>query len=105
MILKGEELLDTDLVKKVMVDFAVEDKNFVPEMYDKMKALEPFGQDFDFPTYGIRNFKPYEVSKFGGDDKDRHVKFVGANVDFIAWNGQKDWKEEFASCESASDSV
>lgn len=95
MLEKGAELLNIESTKKITVDVVLKDENFAPEYFDRMRALEPFGQNFEMPIYGVRDFEPDEILKFGGDEKDKHVKFIGKKVDFIAWNSQKDWIENF----------
>ena len=105
MLEKGEELLSTDAIKKLVVDVVLTDENYAPEYFDRMRALEPFGEGFEMPVYGVRDFNPSEVSKFGGEEKDKHVKFIGKNVDFIAWNSQKDWIDNFGEYEGEFNAI
>lgn len=100
MILKADELLDDGAIKETIIDLALTDMEYSARLYDEMKSLEPFGQDFRAPIYGIRDFNPTFADTFGGDNKDKHIKFKGKNVEYICWNAGELWKED--KCPSTS---
>lgn len=93
LTLKADELLDLGACKETVIDLAITDEEYGPKLYDEMKSLEPYGEDFKSPIYGIRDFNPM-IETFGGDDKDRHLKFSGKNVEYVCWNSGKDWVDD-----------
>ena len=93
ILLKADELISNN-PKTTVIDLALKDEEYSIEIYDRMKALEPFGQDFPEPVYGIREFSPKFSESFGGDEKIKHVKFTGENIIFVGWNCGEDWIED-----------
>lgn len=92
MVMKAEEMLtEEDLVKKVYIDYALNENEFNFELLDAIKNLEPFGTGFEEPVLGLRSFKPIEPRIFG--KTMQHVSLDGKNIEVVAWNAATYWDE------------
>lgn len=92
MIIEAEDLLGATNVKEVIIDFVgTEDDYKDIRLYDEICSLEPYGQEFKMPIFGIKDFNPKNAESFGGEDKLKHLKFSGDYLTYTAWNCGEEW--------------
>lgn len=74
-------------IKNVVVDYEAKESEIDAHFFDKIKNLEPFGNGFEDPIIGIRDFVPNEVKFIGSDNQ--HLILKGKYFDVVSWYGAK----------------
>jgi single-stranded-DNA-specific exonuclease len=74
-------------IKNVIIDYDADISEIDNHFYDRIKNLEPFGNSFEEPMIGIRNFVPKEVKFIGSENQ--HLVLKGETFDVISWYGAK----------------
>jgi len=82
--LADKVLTETDFKKQVIIDASVVNKEVTLELMDELKKIEPFGEGFPAPIFGL-TFK-YTNTYYMGAIKE-HLKLFDRDNDFsiIGW--------------------
>lgn len=84
LIQKAKELLNEDDYKqKIYIDTVIDAKDLDINIIDELKILEPFGEGFEKPIIGLKNFEGDGFKYLGEEAK--HVKIYNKNLSVIIW--------------------
>lgn len=93
-VLKADELLsEEDYFKRVRIDLGLNEDEVTPELYDMIKSLEPYGEGFEEPVIGVRNFTPINPKDQQIFGQNENLGLKGRHIKVTSWRGGKAWKE------------
>ena len=87
MMEHADNIPEEAFVKEVIVDYDAAEDEIDQQFVDKIRNLEPYGNSFEEPMIGIRNFVPKEVKFIGSDGQ--HLVLKGEKFDVVSWYGAK----------------
>jgi single-stranded-DNA-specific exonuclease RecJ len=86
------KLTEDDYIPKIQIDTVLDAKSTTINIIDELEILEPFGEGFRKPVFGINNFHTTKPPFYMGDTK-QHVKLTSGNVCMLAWNSADKYRE------------
>lgn len=87
--LAGKMLTDEDFIPKIIIDSVLDANKIDTDLVDKLMLLEPFGEGFQKPIFGLKNFCGISHKYMN----DKHFKIKGSNISVIGWNQADRYKE------------
>ncbi|MGG7131050.1 hypothetical protein [Clostridium perfringens] len=79
-----EKLTPDDYIPKLTIDTVLDANNISIHDIEQFDLLEPYGEGFSKPLFGLTNFEGVEYKFIG--DKHQHVKIKGKNIDILGFN-------------------
>ena len=79
-----EKLTPDDYIPKLTIDTVLDANNISIHDIEQFDLLEPYGEGFSKPLFGLNNFEGVEYKFIG--DKHQHVKIKGKNIDILGFN-------------------
>ena len=58
-----------------------------------IKSLEPYGEGFEEPVIGVRNFTPINPKDQQIFGQNENLGLKGRHIKVTSWRGGKAWKE------------
>lgn len=90
--LAKSKLTEDDFIPKIIIDTVLDTTKTTISIVDELEILEPFGEGFRKPVFGINNFHSTKPPFYMGDNK-QHIKLTAGNVCMIAWNSAETYKQ------------
>lgn len=86
-------LTEEDMRPSVMADAVVSPEGVTRELVEDFDRLRPFGQGFEAPILGLKDFTVAKTLFMGADNK--HLKLVDekTNLSLIMWSGAEQYKD------------
>lgn len=86
LIISFERLSEEDYHKKINVDSVIDALDINEEIIEQISHLEPFGESFPKPIFGLKNFIVPSLSSISYMGKDKnHLKIKGETMTLIRW--------------------
>lgn len=89
--LAKETLKPEDYVPKINIDTVLNANDVSIKIVDELEILEPFGEGFRKPTYGLSNF--YGSKKYYMGEEKQHVKIWSSTISVLMWSQAEKYKE------------
>lgn len=88
----ADELLnDDDFINYVHIDYAYKEDDVDLSLLDEIKFLAPYGQGFQAPVIGVREFEPKNIKKSG--DAGQHISLKGNQLGITSWYGADEFEK------------
>lgn len=90
--LSEEELTEEDLIEKIVVDAVLTPEDVTLDLIAEIDSLRPFGQGFQSPVFGLKDFK-VDRAIFMGAEKN-HLKLVNqaSELELVMFKHAEDYK-------------
>lgn len=83
-------LTEEDYVPKVNVDTVLNANDVSIKIVDDLEILEPFGEGFRKPMFGLKNFKGSRCFYMGSEKQ--HVKIASNSISVLMWSQSEKFK-------------